>query len=955
MIEGAATGFVTDATESLRDVLPSEVTTFMALTALVAGDAQALNEVLRFAGKGKGNPFMMDHRVAQAVLLLVTEQEGGPNANPQIARFAVLKSKIRKKLADAGDDATARVDKYTKMANTALAKSKKTTGQVARGLAATGKTEVGKIAGALQGAKNQLAITGGLSLKHSCIQPLNEQLKLEDTNLLGGLLALTRGLQVDFYALIRMAQLPSKHGANGVAALLSGDSYNLELKMANMCNKLKMEPALIAGLVKLRKEQYGGSLQFFNNVLPKFGFHTVDHAKADQFSDTIRAFTALAAATDPQVLQSAIASLALRPGSSATPTDVNSPTWIAKRVELATAVANARKTLSQLSDSELIELGQFMGLTFSEARPTSDHKVTFTVDHVRALLQLRLVDEHDPDRLVAEVVQYFSTCGRKQEAVLDIIAALRTSTNMTRLVKMFKKLGKHDEAVLLNSIAMKHLMALRQNMRLPLLEEDTDHHSEDHGPAIQNTIHVWRRHLGLPSLGQPTTSEEGGTNISGLLAVLRLDFSTKELSAGARSEKGNSDQKSKQSQFIDLMKRDVLPGFPATAVREDSLEMLNHLITLIASPVKTTNQKQEIRVAARALGARLSLIPEALLLIMQLADPKKVASDQKVKVAAQLMQRSLAIDAGPIARWTALANSCTEDVSFTNTCIVNLADRDRLGVPLAWLQAMCTVGNLEEYNNLAREAIREMMLLPNTGEQTKLLVEGALALGTLNVGAIKSFAREYGLQKNSFHIEKEGPGLKLTCLYALRTMHLLTDPDPDDDMQTAFQLTARLLQVPEDILRAVALLVTVPQLTPSLQPALRLMAQNLELPPVFIEALIAQKRGDHEQLSQALLKIATEEAKMTPVVAAGLVSIGSGEVSGIEGICDAVLLDVDPFAAEGLVALSGGAPPSIRACLPKLASMLGKWKLVSLVSFAKRPSLTVQIVFYSCCCYLCRA
>jgi hypothetical protein len=65
-----------------------------------------------------GNPFKMNPETAAMFLLCVERQEGGPNTNPQVARFADLKNKTKAAVVEAS--VLERIDKYAQKALSAL-------------------------------------------------------------------------------------------------------------------------------------------------------------------------------------------------------------------------------------------------------------------------------------------------------------------------------------------------------------------------------------------------------------------------------------------------------------------------------------------------------------------------------------------------------------------------------------------------------------------------------------------------------------------------------------------------------------------------------------------------------------------------------------------------------------------------------------------------------------------
>ena len=102
--------------------------------------------------------------------------------------------------------------------------------------------------------------------------------------------------------------------------------------------------------------------------------------------------------------------------------------------------------------------------------------------------------------------------------------------------------------------------------------------------------------------------------------------------------------------------------------------------------------------------------------------------------------------------------------------------------------------------------------------------------------------------------------------------------------------------------------------------SLRMVAECLEIHPALITALLSASTGDKATFSVALLQLAQDEGGLSPVVAGGLCSIGSGDVKGVEELAD--LLDLDPSICEGLVALASGTPTTTRGCLPGLLASL---------------------------------
>ena len=101
---------------------------------------------------------------------------------------------------------------------------------------------------------------------------------------------------------------------------------------------------------------------------------------------------------------------------------------------------------------------------------------------------------------------------------------------------------------------------------------------------------------------------------------------------------------------------------------------------------------------------------------------------------------------------------------------------------------------------------------------------------------------------------------------------------------------------------------------------LRMVSETLDINYEVIIATLAASTGDLETYRQALLEFLQDQAAMSPVVAAGLYSIGSGDIKGIQELAE--LLDIDAVMAEGLVALAAGTPATTRGCLPGLLNSL---------------------------------
>jgi hypothetical protein len=102
--------------------------------------------------------------------------------------------------------------------------------------------------------------------------------------------------------------------------------------------------------------------------------------------------------------------------------------------------------------------------------------------------------------------------------------------------------------------------------------------------------------------------------------------------------------------------------------------------------------------------------------------------------------------------------------------------------------------------------------------------------------------------------------------------------------------------------------------------ALRMTAECLEIHPAMITAMLSASTGDGATFDVALLQLAQDEGGLSPAVAGGLCSIGSGDVKGIEELAE--LIDIDPGVCEGLVALASGTPTTTRGCLPGLLASL---------------------------------
>ena len=100
----------------------------------------------------------------------------------------------------------------------------------------------------------------------------------------------------------------------------------------------------------------------------------------------------------------------------------------------------------------------------------------------------------------------------------------------------------------------------------------------------------------------------------------------------------------------------------------------------------------------------------------------------------------------------------------------------------------------------------------------------------------------------------------------------------------------------------------------------RMLADDLAVNVESITAFFAASTGDTAAYRKSVLQLLQDEAGMAPAVAAGLYSIGSGDIKGVEELAE--MLDIDPGSAEGVVALSAGTPATVRGCLPGLLSSL---------------------------------
>jgi len=102
--------------------------------------------------------------------------------------------------------------------------------------------------------------------------------------------------------------------------------------------------------------------------------------------------------------------------------------------------------------------------------------------------------------------------------------------------------------------------------------------------------------------------------------------------------------------------------------------------------------------------------------------------------------------------------------------------------------------------------------------------------------------------------------------------------------------------------------------------AIRHIPDKLDVNNDILNAVLAASVGDSATYRDSLLEMFQDELGMSPVVAGGLYSIGSGDIKGIQELAE--LIDIDANIAEGIVALAAGTSAATRGCLPSLLNGL---------------------------------
>lgn len=236
---------------------------------------------------------------------------------------------------------------------------------------------------------------------------------------------------------------------------------------------------------------------------------------------------------------------------------------------------------------------------------------------------------------------------------------------------------------------------------------------------------------------------------------------------------------------------------------------------------------------------------------------------------------------------------------------------------------------------------------------THFQVEGAIAVGSLDPLAIGHFARAFGNCRlgtlKQFDWDTHGEALILLSALARHEVEELLQPNahlngsssishlalklcPDSDDKNVKKQLSVLIEG----LVYIAVSDTLPpdsegtnqidsgegskgHSTHNFASAMAGLATGLNLSTSAILA-IRSLSGDEDGLRRSLLSLATHEGSMSPVAAAFFVSVGSGDIAGVEGACE--ILDIDAAIAEGLVSLSGAPAASARACVPALTGSL---------------------------------
>ena len=350
-------------------------------------------------------------------------------------------------------------------------------------------------------------------------------------------------------------------------------------------------------------------------------------------------------------------------------------------------------------------------------------------------------------------------------------------------------------------------------------------------------------------------------------------------------------------------------------------------------------------------------------------------ASQRVEQAIGLLKDHLRIPADAAFKYNEMLSRACEDVKINDEALFRVCKQlDRYKesfTPRSWefVQALTLPGNdaFDEFTsralyamlNLERDADDAMDFLVNAKvmdrvdlelqfptpnarngkwQQVRIAMRGLLAMCTLNMSQVIAF-----LHAADWIAPSNGSGLMMKlaiCTTSGNSSHLvehLALNSTDSSVRRVLvDLTSALTndELNESerddyalAFEAVAVLTIFrrsgdPQgtLITHFGRALRMVSECLEVHPALITALLSATTGDNAAYDNALLQLAQDDGGLTPQIAGGLCSIGSGDVKGIEEL--AKELDLEPELAEGLVALASGTPTTTRGCLPGFLATL---------------------------------
>jgi hypothetical protein len=197
-------------------------------------------------------------------------------------------------------------------------------------------------------------------------------------------------------------------------------------------------------------------------------------------------------------------------------------------------------------------------------------------------------------------------------------------------------------------------------------------------------------------------------------------------------------------------------------------------------------------------------------------------------------------------------------------------------------------------------------------EILKIVRRMAVALGSLDLVAIDICASRLAYVTNNpavFQEERHGDALRIAMAYskndaktALVSSQIFSGKDRG--LTSAAELLHMKTNVPRSVLEVITM-VALGQSSYDPWQSLSTFASKTGLDVDYLTALIANASGDQETLSTSLRRLASKIWGMSPSDASIWISLGSGDIGGIERLADKVL-DCDVNVAEGLLALGRG-------------------------------------------------